>query len=330
MMDLSPTRLSRHQSLPANMSNHTLRSSNSKTSEARRKQTLASAQMQPKKCVGNWQLTLLAGRGSFTDVYLAKPVGCRPNWPADYAVKVLKSKYADDQIAIDMLRRESQVAAEVSHPHLVAVLETHLEEAPYFLVMPRLKGVSVARIVEKAGHLSLRQSLWVCRQVAEALDALHRRNWLHGDVKPENIMFSSEGHVTLVDLGFAGHRSEAMLTEARAVAGTMNYIPPEVLTSAFRADQHSDIYSLGISLFEMLTGRLPFRGTDPAALVEAHRNQPLPDPRDLRPHLTGDVVSLLSRMTAKDPARRPQSSKELISELIPLEVSTMKAERQVG
>lgn len=283
--------------------------------------------MRPHKCIGNWQLTLLAGRGSFTDVYFAKPLGCRPNWPDDYAVKILRDRHAGDEMAIEMLRREVEVASDVSHPHLVAVLESHLSEAPHFLVMPRLKGVSVGQIIQKAGYLSVRQSLWIVRQVAEALSALHNRNWLHGDVKPENVMFSPDGHVTLVDLGFALRRSEAMLTETRAVAGTLNYIAPEVLTSAYCSDQRSDVYSLGITLFYMLTGQLPFEGRDAAELVEAHRERPLPDPRQIQPHIAADVVRLLSQMTAKEPLRRPQSAKEFINAMIPIEVAALKQER---
>lgn len=283
------------------------------------------------KCVGNWQLTQLAGRGSFTDVYLARPLGCRPNWPADYAVKMLRPQFNRDEMAIGVMRREAEVASQVSHQHLVAILQAQLvDENAKYLVMPSLKGVSVAQVIAKAGYISVRQALWVTRQVAEALGALHRAGWLHGDIKPQNIMLSPEGHATLIDLGFALRKSEAVLTELRSVRGTLNYVAPETMTSAHASSDRSDIYSLGIALYEMLTGRLPFEAQTPAQLIEAHRGQPLPDPRDLIDNIPHDVVRLLSRMTAKQPDRRPQDIGQLVNELLPLEVASMNAVRRVG
>ncbi len=288
------------------------------------------SRQRPLRSIGNWQLTQLAGCGSFTDVYLAQPKGCRPNWPADYAIKILRPKFVHDRDAIELLRREAEVASQVSHQHLVTILEAHLSGDDRYLVMPKLAGVSVAQIIERVGYLSVRQSLWITRQVSEALDALHRRKWLHGDVKPDNIMLSKEGHATLVDLGFSLRFSEAMLTEFRTVKGTLNYVAPETMTSAHCSDQRSDIYSLGISLFRMLTGRLPFAGKNASELIEAHRGKPIPDPREFNRNIPGSVVSLLSRMTAKQPLRRPQCVRELAIKLLPLEVAAMKAERSMS
>ena len=169
--------------------------------------------------------------------------------------------------------------------------------------------------------------MWIIRQVCEALFTLHQRDWLHGDVKPENIMLSAEGHVTLIDLGFALRKNEAMLTAQRTVRGTLNYVAPETMTSAYCSDARSDIYSLGIALFEMLTGRLPFSGNTPGELIEAHRGQPIPDPRQFNANIPREVVRLLSRMTAKQPIRRPQDARVLVNEILPLEVAAMKAER---
>lgn len=282
------------------------------------------------KCVGNWQLTQLTGRGSFTDVYLARPTGCRPNWPADYAVKMLRPQFAHDELAIDVMRREVEVASQVSHQHLVAILEAQLDGPQKFIVMPRLKGVSIGQVLTRTGHISVRQSLWIARQIAEALDALHTQQWLHGDIKPENVMLSPDGHVTLIDLGFALRNQEALMTEMRTVRGTLNYVAPETMTSAYSSDARSDIYALGITLFEMLTGKLPFESNQPGNLIEAHRSQPLPDPRQFAPHIPADVVRLISIMTAKQPSRRPQSVRSLVNQLLPLEVAAMKSERVAG
>lgn len=287
----------------------------------------SSDHLRPQRCVGKWQLGQLAGCGTFTDVYLAKPLGCRPDWPADYAIKLLRPKYSTNPLAIESMRREAEAASDVSHRHLVAILEAHLTTEQKYLVMPKLEGVSLGQIIERAGYISVRQALWIARQACEALASLHHKRWLHGDVKPDNIMFSSEGHVTLIDLGFSLRFAEAMLTETRAAKGTFNFMSPETMTSAYCSDQRSDIYSLGISLYNMLTGRLPFEGKSPSELIEAHRGKPLPDPRDFNRSIPDGVVRLLSRMTAKQPVRRPQTAHELIQDLLPLEVAAMRADR---
>lgn len=286
--------------------------------------------LRPLRCIGSWQLTQLAGCGTYTDVFLAKPLGCRPNWPADYAIKLLRSKFIENSAAADMLRNEAVVASHVSHRHLVAILEAHLDGDERYLVMPRLSGVSVGQILERTRYLSVRQALWITRQICEALDAMHAAKWLHGDVKPDNMMVSATGHATLIDLGFSLRFAAAMLTEPRVAKGTLNYLPPETMTSAYCSDQRSDIYSLGISLFQMLTGRLPFAGTSASDLIEQHRGTPVPDPRDFNRQIPAGVVRLLGRMTAKQPLRRPQSVRALISALLPLEVAAMKADRTTG
>lgn len=321
---MSTTNITTSQRLAGNVS-HT--KSAQKQSQLNTRHSRLGERLRPLKCVGKWQLTQLAGKGSFTDVYLARPMGCRPNWPADYAVKILRSQFHGDELAIDCLRREVEVASQVSHQHLVAVLEASFGEAGKYLVMPRLKGVSIAQVLAKTGYVSVRQALWITRQVAEALDSLHAKGWLHGDVKPENIMVSQEGHATLIDLGFALRRSEAMMTETRTARGTLNYVAPETMTSAYASDQRSDIYSLGVSLFQMLTGHLPFAGKDAANLIEMHRTQPIPDPRKFNARIPDELVRLLSRMTAKQPVRRPQTIRELLVGLLPLEVAAMKYER---
>lgn len=303
--------------------------SNLSRSPSRRSSRLEEREV-PIKRLGDWQLTQLTGRGSFTNVYMARPVNCRPNWPDDYAVKLLRHEFRNDKLALDSLRREVEVASQVTHQHLVTILESHLDDETKYVVMPRLEGVALSQVIEKVGYVSVRQALWIVRQVAEALHALHRRGWLHGDVKPQNVMLSTDGHATLIDLGFALRQSEAMLTELRTVRGTLNYVAPETMTSAYCSDERSDIYSLGITLFELLTGRIPFAGPSPGALIEAHREQPIPDPRNYVSDIPRDVVRLLSRMTAKQPLRRPQNVRALITELLPLEVAAMKCERKTS
>jgi serine/threonine-protein kinase len=145
---------------------------------------------------------------------------------------------------------------------------------------------------------------------------------MHGDVKPSNMMISPEGHVTLLDLGFARRNDETGSAVDRCVMGTCHYLAPEWITSALRPDIRSDIYSLGVVLFELFAGRLPFRAQDLAELAQQHKEAAPPDLRRLVPHLPTDVVHLVGQMMAKQPLRRPQKPRELIDRLVRLEIAT--------
>jgi serine/threonine-protein kinase len=186
--------------------------------------------------------------------------------------------------------------------------------------MPWLEGATLDERLAAGQRFDLPQVLWIARQAAEALDALNQAGWMHGDVKPGNIMISPEGHATLLDLGFARRGDETGSAVDRCVLGTFHYIAPEFLTSTLRADIRSDIYSLGGVLFRILTGRLPFESADLADLASQHKQSLPPNLHRLVPHLPAGVARLVHNMLAKDPLRRPQSPRELIEILARLEI----------
>ena len=282
------------------------------------------ARKAPAKLLGNWQLHQLIGQGSYTSVYTASPLGCPPAWPADYVVKILRNDHHQDELARRSLSREAEVGQACSHPNLLAILEDHHQDQPPHLVMPRLEGASLDHAIAKVGALAVPQALWLSRQVAQALHCLHRKGWLHGDVKPANVVVSREGHATLIDLALALRPREAYFDRDRRLAGTLAYIAPELLTSAHRARPTSDFYSLGIALFEMLSGRLPFNENDAGRLVEAHRTKAPPALDQLRNDLPSKVVDLVHELIAKSPLRRPQTGEELIDRLTELEIELME------
>jgi serine/threonine protein kinase len=270
----------------------------------------------------HWELVGLAGEGSLTEVYRARPAGAAHDRPAAYAVKLLRPEWQEDARAISVMRREARVGRAVSHPHLIAILAAGVRRPPYFVVMPWLSGRTLAEHQASQGPLDLPVVLWLARQVAEALDALDVAGWMHGDVKPTNVFVSPEGHVTLLDLGFARRPDETGSVVDRCVVGTCNYIAPEMITSALAADVRSDVYSLGVVLFELLSGRLPFTGRDLAELVTQHKQARPPDLRRLVPHLQKEVIQLIQQMLAKEPLRRPQTPAELVERLVALEIAT--------
>jgi serine/threonine-protein kinase len=220
------------------------------------------------------------------------------------------------------MRREARVGREVAHPHLVAVLASHVCRTPYFVVMPWLTGQTLERRLAAEAPMEVPAALWVARQIAEALAALHSAGWTHGDVKPSNVFVSSDGHVTLLDLGFARRRDETGSVVNRCVTGTGNYLAPEMITSALGIDARSDLYSLGAVLFEMLSGRVPFEANTLAELATRHKQDRPPGLRRLAPHVPAGVSRLVGQMLAKEPLRRPQTASELVERLVTLEVET--------
>ncbi len=278
-----------------------------------------------------------AVEGDFARVYRARPCGCPSDRPAAYAVKVLRPPWQDDPRAIGMLAREALVGQSVSHPHLVSVLEACVSRPPRLVVMPWLEGLTLRQQMTGGARLDLPLALWIARQVAEALQAMHAAGWIHGDVKPSNILVSPGGHVTLLDLSFARRSDETGSVVDRCppgdcltghyvtghcLMGTGNYLAPEQITSSYGADIRSDLYSLGVVLFELFSGRLPFRGDDLAELAVQHRQATPPDLRVLAPHLPVELVRLVRQMLAKHPLRRPQTPGELIDRLLQLEIAT--------
>jgi len=272
--------------------------------------------------IGAWRLIQLIGQGQWTHVYRSRPQqgGLAA---ADYAVKVLQPRFQDDPLAIGLLRREALVSKQVRHVHLTSVLSRQTQSPPYYLVSPFLPGVSLRAALRVAETISVPHALWIARQVAEALEALHVAGWRHADIKPDNILVGPNGHATLLDLGFA-QRIDAPAC-GDAITGSPSYWSPESCRDDLPRGAASDIYSLGVTLFEALTGRCPFAASSAAEMATAHRDAPLPDPRVLVPQLGTPTARLLRAMLAKQPTDRP-TARELIDRLVDLEIDTL-AER---
>jgi len=269
-----------------------------------------------------WELTELAAEGSLARVYRGRPAGSSSPHPPSYAIKILRARWHHQPQVIDLLRRETLLGRQLKHPHVLPVLASNLSRPPYYLVTPWLEGQTLRRRLHDGPPMELPAALWVVRQTAEALSAFEQAGWMHGDVKPSNLMISPEGHVTLLDLGFARRSEETGTAAERPLVGTGSYLAPEMVTSRLAADIRSDIYSLGVVLFELLAGRLPFAGQTLSEVIVAHRQSRPPDLRRFNPALPAGVIRLVRQMLAKQPLRRPQSARELTERLVPLEVAT--------
>lgn len=275
--------------------------------------------------LGTWELVRLLGEGQLARVFAARPVDAPPAAPPCYAIKVLRPEWQDDARGLAFLARETHVGRKVACPHLVRVLAAQLNEPPYYVAMPLLNGHTLAERLARDEPLDLPVVAWIARQVAQALAALDEAGWMHADVKPENIFLAASGHTTLIDLGFARAKTERASIGERVVLGTLDYLAPEVLYSSAGGDIRSDVYSLGVTMFEMLTGRLPFDAEDVAELAAQHRQELPGDLRSLAPHVPTRTARLVHQMLAKEPLRRPVPQ-DLVQRLAAIEIESF-AER---
>ncbi len=223
-------------------------------------------------------------------------------------MKLLRETSQDDPLAIAQMRQEATVGRCVSHRHLAPVLSAHIHRAPYYIVLPWLDGTNVVTHLKAHGRLEPATALWIVRQAAQALEALHTAGYTHGDVNPSNLLFTADGHVTLLDLGCSlrfddGTAMSSPSTDDR-LSGTPNYLVPEVFVGR-GADGRSDLHSLGVTLFEMLAGRLPPMPKEIGALARLKRKAPLPDVRNYTPQLSEEVARFVKKLTAREPLRRP-------------------------
>lgn len=272
--------------------------------------------------LGSWRLESLLGEGTLTRVYRARYADTLDQAAGTYAVKVLRQRWLDSPPAIARLRREALVGRCVADRHVVSILTAHVHQPPYYVVMPHLEGQTIAALLAPHEKLKVPYALWIARQAAEALDGLHLAGYLHGDVKPANLFISGEGHVTLIDLGCARRLDDQATLPDDSLVGTPAYLAPEVLAGR-HSDARSDLYSLGIALFQMLAGRLPWDESDVAELVARKRSGPPPSVRVFAPHVPSEVGQWLARLTAGEPLRRPLTAREVIASLVKLEIATL-------
>ena len=272
--------------------------------------------------VGTWQLMSRLGTGSVAEVYAARPIHASTQTNCDYAVKLIKPSLRQEPLAQASLRNEGLAGSAISDPHVVPVLQSSTDADTSFLVMPRLEGAILSDALKSTGRLPIPHAIWIARQACQGLSEFHRAAWVHGDIKPGNIHLSVDGHATLIDLGCAVRVGSRDADSRFLLSGTLDYMAPERLMSRHQTSIASDIYSLGITLFETLTGRLPFAEAHSARVAEAHLREIPPSPRTFVPQLPRSVAQLLQKMLAKQPERRPDVEDELPSTLRRLEIET--------
>lgn len=259
-----------------------------------------------------YELSHLIARGGMAEVYRAhdrlldRPV----------ALKVLFPELSVDRSFVDRFKREARAAANLSHPNIVPVFDWGEDGGTYFIVMEFIDGRPLSSILRSAGPLSAERTADIGAHVAAALGYAHKHLVVHRDVKPGNVLITDDGHVKVTDFGIArAINTEESLTQTGAVMGTATYFSPEQ-AEGIGVDARSDIYSLGVVLFEMVTGRPPYLGESPVAVASKHVRDSPPAPRELNPTIPATFEAIILKSMAKDPAHRYQTAEDLRADLL--------------
>jgi serine/threonine-protein kinase len=269
-----------------------------------------------------YRLDAQIGRGGMSTVYRAfDTVLERP-----VAIKLMHAEIASDSDHLERFRREARAVAQLSHPHIVTVIDAGEElsrdgvegmdgrvGAPY-IVLEYVPGVTLKDMIRSGGPLEISQALAYTIEIARALSAAHERMIVHRDVKPQNVLIGAEGGAKITDFGIARSLTEEGLTMAGRVLGTTDYVSPEQALGQPVTGQ-SDLYSLGIVLYEMLTGEVPFRGETPVAVAMRHVREDVPDVQELRPGVSAATAAIVDRAVAKDVRQRYPDAASMVADL---------------
>ncbi len=260
---------------------------------------------------GDFQLGPLLGRGGMGAVYR----GRQTSLDRQVAIKVLPAQVSRDEIFRARFQREARAIAAISSPHVVQVISAGSHAGHEFFVMELVEGTDLARKLRSGWRATRDEALDLALQVARGLSAAARLGIVHRDIKPANMLIGTDGMLKLSDFGLArtvGDQQE--LTVAGTIMGTVSYLSPEQARSA-ECDQRSDLYSLGVVLFELLAGRVPFVAADAGGVIYQHIHEPMPDLRRFAPGIDSGCVAVVGRLLAKNPAQRHQTADELIADL---------------
>lgn len=268
----------------------------------------------PTALTERYHITSHLARGGMADVYEGQDTLLNRR----VAIKVLHSQYSSDEAFVKRFRREAQAAANLSHPNIVGIYDWGQAQNTYFIVMEIVEGRSLRDVLKSEGALLPRRAIEIAAETAAALSVAHRAGLVHRDVKPGNILLARDGTVKVTDFGIARAWDDSQeLTRTGAVIGTATYFSPEQAQGA-PADGRSDVYALGVVLYEMLTGRPPFLGDSPMSVAFQHVSAEAPVPSSLNPDVGPDLDTVVMKALRKDPSARYQSAEEMRQDLLAL------------
>ena len=248
------------------------------------------------------------GTGGMSDVYKAK---CH-KLNRYVAIKVLKQEFSENANFVSKFRIEAQAAAGLMHPNIVNVYDVGEENGIYYIVMELVEGITLKKYIEKKARLSYKEAVSIAIQVSMGIEAAHNNHIIHRDIKPQNIIISKDGKVKVTDFGIAKAATSNTITSN--VMGSVHYTSPEQARGGY-SDEKSDIYSLGITLYEMVTGRVPFDGDTTVAVAIQHLQEEMVAPSAYAPNLPVSLEKIILKCTQKNADRRYQTMGDLLLDL---------------
>ena len=267
---------------------------------------------------GRYRVLEKIGAGGMADVYCAEDT----HLGRKVAVKLLHSRFAQDQEFVERFRREASSAAGLQHPNVVGVYDRGEYDDTYYIAMEYCEGESLKQVITREAPIDPQRAIAITKQILVASRFAHRRNVIHRDLKPHNVILDDEENVKVTDFGIA-RAGASDITEVGAIMGTAQYLSPEQAQGR-PVTEASDLYSVGIVLYELLTGRAPFAGDSPVAVAMQHVNQPPPSPRELQPSVPAALEAVVMKSLAKDPAERYTDADSFIKALESVEAALQR------
>jgi eukaryotic-like serine/threonine-protein kinase len=274
---------------------------------------------------GRYHIVERIAAGGMGEVFLAQDAVLA----REVAIKVLHRSLSGDQAFVDRFRREARAAAGLSHPNVVAVYDWGAVDGVYYMVMEYVRGRATRELLNASGRLEPIQAAEVIRQTLLALEHAHHQGLVHRDIKPENILITTDGVVKVTDFGLARAYADGRQTQAGSVTGTVQYLAPEQIRGE-PADPRSDLYSLGIVTYELLTGKLPFTGETAMSIAYKHLSDRVPRPSATVPSITSELDGFVTSATERDREMRPESASEMRRDIEALEPSLPPARSLAG
>ena len=266
--------------------------------------------MKGQKISDRYQVIKSIGEGGMANVYLAYDTILDRN----VAVKVLRGDLANDEKFVRRFQREALAASSLSNPNIVEVYDVGEDNGEYYIVMEYIEGRHLKQLLKKRGKLTVREAVDIVMQITDGLSVAHDSYIIHRDIKPQNIMILENGLVKITDFGIAMAMNSTQLTQTNSVMGSVLYLPPEQ-ASGKGATLQSDIYSIGILFYELLTGKLPFKGDNAVEIALKHLKEPLPSVREEDPDIPQSVENIIIKATAKNPKNRYSDAREMHEDL---------------
>ncbi len=266
--------------------------------------------MKGQKINDRYQIIKSIGEGGMANVYLAYDTIL----DRDVAVKVLRGDLSNDEKFVRRFQREALSASSLSHPNIVEVYDVGDDNGQYFIVMEYIDGKNLKDLLKKRGKLTVSEVVDIMSQIADGLSVAHDSYIIHRDIKPQNIMILENGLVKITDFGIAMAMNATQLTQTNSVMGSVHYLPPEQ-ASGKGSTLKSDIYSMGILMYELLVGQLPYRGDNAVEIALKHLKEPLPSIRDELPDIPQSVENVILKSAAKNPKNRYNDAREMYEDL---------------